>query len=196
MKNDPPQHLSDFRALYNRADEFAREIAEFRSEIAHLAYNQLRYAGHYLLQALDDSGSISSNEQLRRASSHCERAMYEAAEAGIISVLDSIDQFRKEYKRIVIKDIVDDYASIILQCRKALDLLVRGRSGQMSSSERVACYIETFRQLRDAKELLNANRDDLNAKQSKQVQDRRRFILGLLVLIFGTITTIVLKVLG
>ena len=186
-ENDDPYSISDLRALYDTADKFAREVAEFRSEIPIPAYNQLRYAGYHLLQALDDSGSISSNEQLRRAVSHCERAMYEAAEAGIISVLDSIDQFRKDYKDIVVKDVVDDYASIVVQARKAQDLLARGRSDQMSSSERASCYMETFRQLRDASEMLEASRDDLNAKLSEQVRDRRRFIVRCLLILLGAI---------
>lgn len=186
-ENDDPYRISDLRALYDTADKFAREVAEFRSEIPIPAYNQLRYAGYHLLQALDDSGSISSNEQLRRAVSHCERAMYEAAEAGIISVLYSIDQFRKDYKDIVVKDVVDDYASIVVQARKAQDLLARGRSDQMSSSERASCYMETFRQLRDASEMLEASRDDLNAKLSEQVRDRRRFIVHCLLILLGAI---------
>lgn len=186
-ENDAPYSISDLRALYDTADKFAREVAEFRAEIPIPAYNQLRYAGYHLLQALNDSGSISSNDQLRRAVSHCERAMYEAAEAGIISVLDSIDQFRKDYKNIVVKDVVDDYTSIVVQARKAQDLLARGRSDQMSSSERASCYMETFRQLRDASEMLEASRNDLNAKLSEQVRDKRRFIVRCLLILLGIV---------
>ena len=126
MENNTPYRISDLRTLYDTADGFSREGAEFRAEIVIPAYNELRYGGHHLLQAIDDSGSISSNEQLRRAVSHCERAMYEAAEAGIISMLDSIDQFRKDYENIVVKDVVDDYPSIVVQVRKAQGLLARG----------------------------------------------------------------------
>ncbi len=186
-ENDIPHRLSDLRALYDTSERFAREVAEFRAAIPIPAYNELRYAGHHLLQALDDSGTISSNEQLRRAVSHCERAMYEAAEAGIISVLDSIDQFRKEYKNIVVKDIVDDYASILVKARKAQNLLARGRSDQMSSSERASGYMETFRQLRDDSEMLEASRDDLNAKVAEQVRDSRRFIIRALLIGFGIV---------
>ena len=155
MENNTPYRISDLRTLYDTADGFSREVAEFRAEIVIPAYNELRYAGHHLLQAIDDSGSISSNEQLRRAVSHCERAMYEAAEAGIISMLDSIDQFRKDYENIVVKDVVDDYPSIVVpasSCRpeRRQGLLARGRSDQMSSSERASCYMQTSRQLRDA----------------------------------------------
>ena len=54
------------------------------------------------MQALNDDGKIVDEEQLRRAKNHCERAMYEAAEAGIISALDSTRAFRQDYKNIVV----------------------------------------------------------------------------------------------
>lgn len=186
-ENDTPHRISDLRALYDTADEFAREVAEFRAEIAIPAYNQLRYAGHHLLQALDDNGSISSNEQLRRAVSHCERAMYEAAEAGIISTLESINRFREDYKDIVVKDVVDNYSSILVKAGKAQNLLARGRSDQMSSSERASGYMETFQQLRDDSEMLEASREDLNAKVSEQVRDKRRYVVRVLLIVFGTV---------
>ena len=195
-ENDTPHRISDLRALYDTADEFAREVAEFRSEIPIPAYNELRYAGHHLLQALDDSGYISSNEQLRRAISHCERAMYEAAEAGIISTLESINRFREDYKNIVVKDVVDNYSSILVKARKAQDLLARGRSDQMSSSERASCYMETFRQLRDDSEMLEASRDDLNAKVSEQVRDNRRFVVRTLLIVFGAVVAVAGIVIG
>lgn len=187
MTNDSPHRIGELRTLYDKADQFAREVAELEDEIAIPAINELRYAGYHLLQAIGDDGTISKDEQLRRATSHCERAMYEAAEAGINLVLVSIDQFREDYKNIVVKDVVDDYASIIVQARKAQDLLARGRSDQISSSERASCYMETFRQLRDASEMLEASRDDLNAKLSEQVKDKRRFIIRCLLILFGTV---------
>ena len=141
MENNTPYRISDLRTLYDTADGFSREGAEFRAEIVIPAYNELRYAGHHLLQAIDDSGSISSNEQLRRAVSHCERAMYEAAEAGIISMLDSIDQFRKDYENIVVKDVVDDYpaSSCRPERRKAYSLVGGPIKCRLQSERPVIC---------------------------------------------------------
>ena len=187
MTNDSPHRIGELRTLYDKADQFVREVAEFEDEVTIPAINELRYAGHHLLQAIDDDGSISNEEQFRRAVSHCERAMYEAAEAGINSVLVWIDQFREDYKNIVVKDVVDDYARILAHTRKTQDLIARGRSDQMSSSDRVSRYMETFRQLREYSELLEASRDDLNAKLSEQVKDKRRFIIRCLLILLGTV---------
>lgn len=74
--------LQELRRLYETADGFAREVGEFRSEVPIPAHNELRYAGHHLLQSLDNDGTVADEDQLRKARNHCERAMYEAAEAG------------------------------------------------------------------------------------------------------------------
>ena len=187
MTNDSPHRIGELRTLYDKADQFVREVAEFEDEVAIPAINELRYAGYHLLQSIGDDGTIFKDEQFRRAISHCERAMYEAAEAGINSVLVWIDQFREDYKNIVVKDVVDDYARILAHTRKAQDLIARGRSDQMSSSERVSRYMETFRQLREYSELLEASRDDLNAKLSEQVRDKRRFIIRCLLILLGVV---------
>lgn len=189
MTNDSPHRIGELRTLYDKADQFAREVAEFEDEIAIPAINELRYAGYHLLQAIGDDGTISRDEQFRRAISHCERAMYEAAEAGINLVLVSIDQFREDYKNIVVKDVVDDYARILAHTRKAQDLIARGRSDQMSSSDRASRYMETFRQLREYSELLEASRDDLNAKQFKEKKAQRRFIISCMLILLGIVVT-------
>ena len=122
--------------------------------------------------------------------------MYEAAEAGIISTLESINRFRENYKDIVVKDVVDNYSSILVKARKAQSLLARGRPDQMSPSERASCYMETFRQLRDDSEMLEASRDDLNAKVSEQVRDNRRFVVRTLLIVFGAVVAVAGIVIG
>ena len=77
-----------------------------RSEVAIPATNELRYAGHHLLQSINEDGMVHDEEYLRKAKSHCERAMYEAAEAGIMSALEQINDFRKDYKDIVVSEVV------------------------------------------------------------------------------------------
>ena len=196
-KDDIHSKISKFHRLYKEADNFAREISEFRDEISIPAHNELRYAGYHIIKALNDNGTISDEEQLRRAISHCERAEYEAAEAGIIFVIESISRFREDFKNIVIGDIIPSYSDIIIKVRKAQDLLALGRSDEITSSERASRYMETFRELRQADETLEANRDDLNARLSEQVRGKRRFIIrSLLIILSGVIATILASVLS
>ena len=52
------------------------------------------YAGHHLLPSLEGNAEVSKPDELRKAKNHCERAMYDAAEAGIIYAIDEIARFQ------------------------------------------------------------------------------------------------------
>ena len=56
----PPEFpsISELTESYETADRFTREVARFRSAVAVRANNELRYAGHHLLQALDGQEQI------------------------------------------------------------------------------------------------------------------------------------------
>ena len=187
--------IAELRRSYETADCFAREIAEFRADIAIPAYNELRYAGYHLLQALNDDGKIVDEEQLRRAKNHCERAMYEAAEAGIISALDSIRAFRQDYKDIVVGHVVPGYADKLVLAKKAQDLLARGRAGRSSATGQVSEYMNTFQELRTALDKLEVSRDDLNAKITAEAREMRRFALQLALTVLGIVVTAVIGIL-
>lgn len=186
--------LRQYRHLYQTADQFAREVAEFRQAVSIPAHNELRYAGHHLLQALGESGTVADEEQLRRACSHCERAMYEAAEAGIISVLQSIAQFQRDYKDLVVAEVVPTYRDCKAAARKAQGLLIRGRSKGVVATETTAEYMHAFRELRGASDLLEDARDDLNAKLRDQKRDARRFFVTTVVGLLGVAATVALIV--
>ena len=59
--------VSELRQLYETADSFAREVGELRSEVPIPAHNELRYAGHHLLQSLDDEGTVVDEDLFRKA---------------------------------------------------------------------------------------------------------------------------------
>lgn len=90
--------LTRLRAAFNEAEGFAREVGELRSNVPVPAYNQLRYAGYHLLKALDDDAQVVNEPEINKAVGHCERAMYDAAEAGIIQALRELAAFRYEYR--------------------------------------------------------------------------------------------------
>lgn len=173
--------ICELQERYEVADGFAREVSEFTSEIAIPAHNELRYAGHHLLQAFDRQGTVSE-EQLRRANSHCERAMYEAAEAGIASALDYINTFRSDYRNVVIRDVVSEFSDVLTLARDAQGLLKRGRAGK-SPEEAASEYMDMFRALRNRVDALDSSRDDLNIKLKQERRNSRLFIIGTLALV-------------
>lgn len=182
--------VAEFRHLYEKADSFTREVGELRSEVLIPAINELRYAGHHLLQSINDNGTIGDVESLRKAKSHCERAMYEAAEAGIMFCLDSIKSFERDYNDMVISEVIHDYPQRRVRVQRALDIILKGRSGRKSVEDHVDAYMEEFRAVRDILQLCDASRDDLNVKRRREVRDQRRFVTRITFLVLGVLVTV------
>ena len=182
----PDPRIVEIRRLYDEADSLAREVGELRSEVQIPAINELRYAGHHALQAITDDGAVDI-EVLASAKSHCQRAMYEAAEAGIMFCLDSMKDFRKTYRDLVISEVIADYPSRLARVQTALDLVVKGRSGRTSVGEHVAAYMDEFRVVRETMRVFDASRDDLNAKRAQQIREYRQFAIRALLLLLGVL---------
>ena len=186
--------LRELCHLYETADRFAREVGEFRAEVPIPAHNELRYAGHHLLQSLNDEGQVADQEQLRKAKSHCERAMYEAAEAGIMQVLEETEEFRQTYKKLDVSDVVPDFRERILKARRAQKLIVRGRADRESAEQHTSQYMEAFRDLSDSLDVLDASRDGLNAKWEEQDARRRRDVRNTLLAVLGIVVGLLVSV--
>lgn len=188
----PPEYpsISELTESYETADRFTREVAQFRSAVAVPANNELRYAGHHLLQALDGQEQISKPDELRKAKNHCERAMYDAAEAGILYAIDEIARFQDDYRDVVVSRVVRDYPSVRALAIGAQATLAQGRGHRASAQQQTTEYMELFRQLRDAVRVLDGSRDDLNALSdedgAKEQRESRRFLLQFVVRVAGS----------
>ena len=177
----PPESISELIESYETADRFAREVAQFRSAVAIPANNELRYAGHHLLESLNSTTQVSKPDLVRKARNHCERAMYDAAEAGIICAVDEIARFQDDYKGVVVSRVITDYPNVRALAIRAQAVLAQGRSDRTSAQQQTAEYMELFRQLRDAVHVLRGGRDDLNAMveedRAKEQAESRQFLL-------------------
>ena len=175
--------LQEVIESYETADGFARTVGLYREAAAIPANNELRYAGHHLLQSLDSAGRATDEELLRKAKSHCQRAMYEAAEAGLTRAIRDVHDFQEAYRNVVVSCVVTDYVKIVALARKAQDALARGRSDRASVEEHTAEYMKLFCELRDAIRTLHGSRDDLNSMiqqtLTKEQTEHRRFVVQL-----------------
>lgn len=185
----PDPRIVEVRRLYTTADEMAREVGELRSEVQIPAINELRYAGFHILEAIDDEGAVDV-EVLGKAKNHCQRAMYEAAEAGIMFCVEEIKSFRHEYRDLVVSEVIADYHQKLARTQQAVDHIVKGRSERASVEEHVAFYMDEFRAVRDVVRIFDASRDDLNAKREQKIEDYRRFVIRSLLMLLGSVVAI------
>ena len=173
--------IGELRATYRAADKFAQEVSEFRDAVAIPANNELRYAGYHLLRALNDDGAATDLEHLRRAISHCQRAQYEASEAGIGSALDKIRQFKEDYKHTPLKDIIPDYSEILQLVRTSQELLSEERDSESSDGSGElpdpAKYMKAFRDLREKCHVLEDHREEVKKQVRIERRKAQRFII-------------------
>ena len=192
---DDPGLVARLRALYDEAECFARRVGEFRSTVPIPAHNELRYAGYHLLKGLGDDGQVVDAAEIERAIQHCKRAMYEAAEAGILQAIQEFKEFRLEYKGIVIGTTVDSYTQMRVRANRARDLVIKGRNDRDSVVAQVKEYMDAFQGLSDDIDILNASREDLNTQREKDVRASRRFWVTIVVTVSMATIGILIRVL-
>ena len=180
MPDPVVDRLKDVQDRYETADRFAREVGTFRESAVIPALNELRYAGHHVLQSIGPDGKVTDDDgPLQKAYGHCERALYEASEAGIMVAARAILSFRNSYQGIVISEVVKDYTDFLMMAKKAQAMVDAGRTDRESVLAQTKEFMASYRQLRDAVEVLDASRDDLATKQANNRKADRQFMITL-----------------
>ena len=162
------------RAAYKEAEDAIHSLGIEGEGVDTLAINELRYAGYHLLKSLTASEDSECDEELRRAESHCERALYEAYDAAIFFRLDLYQRFAKDYATVVVSDVVDDYVEIVKTMRRAKQLLEDARAKTTDRSEYYTQIKAIYSELTDASETLEAARDELNKRLASAETEYRR----------------------
>ena len=168
--------LKAYKIEYTRADEFVGIVQNFIDEAGIPAINELRYAGYHLNLALDESGNLDPVE-LQRAINHCKRACYEAGEAGIITALQFIKQFKDDYRKIVISSVVKNWIEILEDCDKANESLAYSRQNGEDRSIDHSTYLSHFNILAAHCKRLNIYREELNKQIISDRRDTQRTII-------------------
>jgi hypothetical protein len=106
------QSFPDTSNLFSIAEARIKQIEHLGLGLTLPAVNQLRYVTCHLLRFDRLEDEQEKQEQLRKANNHCERAIYDAVETGIIYCLEELRDFQKDYRLVVITDIVPSYLDI------------------------------------------------------------------------------------
>lgn len=104
-----------------------------------------------------------------------------------MQVLEETEEFRQAYKTLAVSDVVPDFRARLLKARRAQKLIVRGRADRESAETHTSQYMEAFRELSDSLDVLDASRDDLNAKREEQDTARRRDVRNTLLAVLGIV---------
>lgn len=172
----PRQDLERLCALFAEAERETKRVEDLRDELATAAVNELRYAGYHITKALLATGDEQA-EQILRAERHCQRAIYDAVDAGMTYVLEQVKQFQQDYSSLPIGQFIPNYPDLRRKVRHAKQLVDEARA---TGEDRDAFYVHAraaFEDLREVGDDLLDYREDLNRaldERREQVMQRER----------------------
>ena len=189
-----PRKFKSIQDIYNKAEQHIKQVELCQTELPFGAINELRYAGHHLLKGLaaQEAGNAEKAErEYQDAEDHCNRAMYEASEAGIGYLVWLYRTFEEDYKDIPLTGVIPEYVRSRALIQEIVRKLSEGRLNRVSSSDQASEYMEMFASLYKMVNVLEAARPELNKAKLKQVCSDRRYFIGVGIGVVGVIIALI-----
>lgn len=189
--------LSEISDLFTLAEEKIKLIEHLGNGLKFPAVNQLRYVGFHLFRAELAIGAEKRNNELRKAKNHCQRAIYDAVEVGILYYLDRFKVFQNDYRKECIFDVVlcyHEYRNLANKITNFISSITRDSISDHCNNrgDQYQLSTEYLNRLKEIDEILQSSRDELN----KKIRDKRTqavvSIWSLIVTIVGLVVTLVL----
>lgn len=203
----------EISSLFTYAEQKIKKIEYFADGVSFPAVNQLRYVAFHLLRAEqlrngdEDLNKDELHDELKKAKNHCQRAIYDANEAGVVYYLERIRKFKEDYESETISDIVPNYISYLVKAKKIKNFL--WVVGEKSLSERAKGLNqidiekdnndykksdEYFIQIKEIDDILDTARPELNKKIEKRRKGMLISIYSLTIGILAILVTIVVAI--
>ena len=185
--------LSEISELFALAEEKIKLIEHLGEGLTFPSVNQLRYVAFHLLRADKTTDENLKKEELRKAKNHCERAIYDAVEPGIVHYLEEIRTFQNDYRMVEITNIIPNYLDISRKADESSGFIserikdsISDRSNNQGDQYQEATSL--FEGLKEAVKLLSYARPELNKKLRKY---RLMFLVSVATLIVAAMGVIV-----
>jgi len=165
--------LSEISELFDSAEKKIKLFEHLDDGLLFSAVNQLRYVSFHILRYHEITDNDQKNEELRKAKNHCQRAIYDIMEIGLVHYLEQIRDFEQDYRTVVIADIVPTYLEINAMAKEVTMFLSNNTRKSLAErcDDRGDNYQESirrFHELHDATEPLNSARSELNKRMKNQ----------------------------
>lgn len=197
--SDIRSEINDLRfevsELFKLAEQKIKLIEHLDGGLPFPPVNQLRYVAFHLLRAESTDDPNAQRDELKKSKNHCQRAIYDAVEVGIMHYLEQLKVFKVDYQTVGITGVIPNYLEFIQIANEAQDFIstitrdsisdhCNNRGDQYSESTRI------FKILRDNNAVLEAARIELDKKLDR---NRKSFFLtmsGIIIAITGVIVAI------
>lgn len=185
----PHEDLQELQRLWKKAEDKLKEVERISEGVVIPSVNELRYAGYHLLKYLRDG----SKEDLTKAQSHCQRALFDSHEFHIGLNLARIHKFEDDYRVVEVSPVIQNYPDLQVTAETARTFLATHSKGEHSSKEDHYEEAEAHAlKLEAVNATLTAARPEMNKKLRNRGTDSRRFItilgVGILTLLAAILT--------
>jgi len=121
MQAEQKKSVQDIIELFDIAEDKVKEIEQLNHEISIPSINELRYVGYHLARLFCEDDSQEIELQIAKAKSHCQRAIYDAHEIGIIYMLEKIKLFKEQYMTFshLVIEVLPNYIEILKKANQA-----------------------------------------------------------------------------
>lgn len=177
--------------LFDFAEEKVKEVERLDGKLSIPSINELRYVGYHLAKALCSEGSLA-DAQLEQAKNHCNRAIYDAYEVGIIYFLEYIKAFKKkyaEYLHLLPPDIMSTYVNDVKLANDARDSI--NQKNSHPNNDRDSYYQDVqphYEKLKAITGRFDTAEPIINSAVKSEQEAYRRFLIGIII---GVISIIV-----
>lgn len=156
-------------ARFRDAEARLKQIEGFAQELVFPAINELRYAGNHLLRGLTADSKATREENFNKALNHCERAIFDSTEVGVIYCMEKAAKFEDDYRLIQIESALPNYVTTRKAFREAQALIETASADHDQRGAYADQCSDLFKKLRAILEEYGDARPSLN----KQVRTRR-----------------------
>ncbi len=185
---DSRQMAKDVCGLFEKAESRIKELELLYNEgLAFHPVNQLRYAGFHIASALKETGIAEQEEQWKRATRHCQRAIYDASEMALVYCLNGYKNFKVDYKTVDVSPSVPDYLDIVKKIREAQEL-IKSTDHDTRENKYDDCQ-RCFEEIKPLIDRLNDARSELNKRLKIQRRGVWFAILAILITLAGIIVS-------
>lgn len=196
---DRPERFAGLYELFRQAEIQLKQTEEIDRNLTIPAVNELRYVAFHLLRALSEQDSNGFDADIERAENHAKRAIYDATEASILSLLEKAEAYQADFRTLeCTTEVLPNYVDLLRQLEK----IRRGVSDIRASEElylnRQQYYPQVIESIADLRELVATleQADPLiRVKSRKKAIQLLLLVISVLAAIFGIAVSVGLHLL-
>jgi len=199
MLEEQKQNIREIIELFDRAEDKVKEIEQLDQEISIPSINELRYVGYHLARLFCEEDPQEIDTQIIKAKNHCQRAIYDAHEIGIIYMLEQIKFFKETYLSSInfVIEVLPDYADSLRIAQESSVFIAKIKEHHRENRdiyyEECQPHYASLRKVFDtfilAKPLIEQKKIAANKNDKKET---RRFVINVLLIILGIIVAIII----